>query len=292
MLFDNGSTRNIANFNRVGTGFLRQVGIPLVAGRDFDERDTFASPPVAIVSEGFVRRLIPDGRPLGRTVRVRTAPGEEEPAYEIVGVAADTKYGRLREEIAPLVYVASAQERDPGTAVQLVITPRQSVESVTTAVIRALRGVSPAALAEFTVWEEAIRRSLVRERLMALLSGAFAVLAVVLAAVGLFGLMSYSVARRTNEIGLRLALGATRADVRRLVATDGLRLLAWGVVAGTAVAVFAARSTAALLYGLEPSDPLTFAAAALVLLAVGLVAGLLPAERAARVDPAVALRAE
>jgi predicted permease len=282
----------ISNFNRVGVGFLRATGLPLRAGRDFTERDTLGSTPVAIVSEEFVRRFVPDGRPIGRSVRVQPPVGEAETAYEIIGVAGDTKYGELRDEIEALVYLASSQERDPGTAAQVIAAPRGSLEALAPAIVRALREISPGAFVEFTVWDEAIRHSVVRERLMATLAAAFGLVAAVLASVGLYGLMSYNVTRRRQEIGLRVAIGASRRVVLRLVLEDALRLVVVGILVGTALAAVAARWSASLLYGLNPWDAATFLSAAVLLTIVGVGAALLPARRAARIAPAAALRDE
>ncbi len=282
----------ISNFNRVGVGYLKAMGVPLRAGRDFDARDTLGAPPVAIVSEEFVRRFIPDGRPLGRTVQVMPPAGEPEPAYEIVGVAGDAKYWELREQVDPLVYLASGQERDPGTAVQVIATPRGSLAALVPAIVRALHAIEPGAFVEFTVWDDAIRNSMVRERLMAALAAAFGLLAAVLASVGLYGLLSYSVTRRRPEIGLRVALGAPRSAVLRLVLAEAVRLIAVGLVVGTVLAALAARWSASLLFGLTPWDGPTFVAALVLLVLVGAAAACLPARRAARIDPAVALRDE
>jgi predicted permease len=287
-----GDERLTANFNRVGAGYFALLGIPLLNGRDFNDRDTLQSPPVAIVSREFVRRFVPDNEPIGRTVRLLVAPGEPQPAYEIVGVAGDTKYYELRDTNEPLVYLSAAQEDDPEQRAQVVVQPRGAIAATTAAVLAATNRVAPGSFVELELWEEAIRNSIVRERLMATLSGAFAAVAAVLAAVGLYGLLAYAVARRTPELGLRIAMGATRAGVLRLVLGEATVLIAVGVVCGTAIAALAARWTASLLYGIEPSDPVVFVLAPLGLLTVGLAACAIPARRATRVDPAVALRNE
>jgi hypothetical protein len=174
---------------------------------------------VAIVSREFVRRFVPDNEPIGRTVRLLVAPGEPQPAYEIVGVAGDTKYYELRDTNEPLVYLSAAQEDDPEQRAQVVVQPRGAIAATTAAVLAATNRVAPGSFVELELWEEAIRNSIVRERLMATLSGAFAAVAAVLAAVGLYGLLAYAVARRTPELGLRIAMG----DARRRVATGARR---------------------------------------------------------------------
>jgi predicted permease len=284
--------RLTANFNRVDAGYFALLGIPLLNGRDFNDRDTLQSPSVAIVSREFVRQFVPDHEPIGRTVRLLVAPGEPQPAYEIVGVVGDTKYYELRDANEPLVYLSAAQEEDPEQRAKIIVQPRGSVAAMTAAVLAATGRVAPGSFVALELWEEAIRNSIVRERLMATLSGAFAAVAAVLAAVGLYGLLAYAVARRTPELGLRIAMGATRGGVLRLVLGEAAVLVAVGVVCGTAIAALAARWTASLLYGIEPSDPLVFVLAPLGLLTVGLAACAIPARRATRVDPAVALRNE
>jgi predicted permease len=284
--------RAIANFNSVGAGFFEMVGIPLLSGRVFGERDVMSAPAVAVVSEEFVRQFVPGGAALGRTLQIETPPGQPVRSYEIVGVVADTKYGELRDGMDPLVYLAAAQEPDPGTVARFIFRPRGAPESLAPAIVREVRSVSPGVFLEFLDWGEAIDRSVVRERLMAALSAAFGIVAAVLAAVGLYGLMSYTVMRRTQEIGLRLAIGASRRSVLTLVLGEAAGLVVVGVVVGGVLAALAARSTASLLYGLDPGDPASFALAPLGLLLVGLLAASLPARRASRVDPAIALRDE
>jgi predicted permease len=286
------ASRPISNFNRVSSGFFSTLGIPLVAGRDFGDDDTRQSPEVAVVSETFVNRFVPDGRALGRVIRVEVAPGEPEPAYEIVGVVKDTKVQHLREDIQPLVYLASTQEKDAGNGTQFVIRPRSTPAAVMPAVTRAVHEFSPAVNLEFRIVENAIQTSLLRERLMASLSAAFGVLATLLAAIGLYGVMSYTVARRANEIGIRIAMGAGGGDVLKMILVEAAWLVAAGVVAGTGLAAAGGRFARSLLFQLNPTDPVTVASAVALLTTIGLLAGLLPARRAARVDPAIALRDE
>jgi putative ABC transport system permease protein len=287
------TTPQVSNFNRVGPGFFAALNVSIVAGRDFDTRDTVNSPPVAIVSQEFVKRFTPDGMPLGRIVRVHGAPDVAGAGtFEIVGVVKDTKLTNLRETIDPMVYVASSQEKDPGNGVQFFLRPRQSVAALTAAVTRAVADVSPALNVEFRIVSTVIRDSLLRERLMASLSAAFGVLAALLAAIGLYGVMSYTVARRANEIGIRMAMGALRRDVIRMILGETGWLVAAGAVAGTVLALAGARFTRALLFNLEPTDPTTVGIAIATLAGIGLIAGLVPARRASRVDPAVALRDE
>jgi putative ABC transport system permease protein len=275
-------TSKISNFNNVSSGFFRVLSVPLVGGRDFNDGDTLRSPRVAIVSEAFVKQFVPDGNALGRVIRQEVGVGEPEPAYEIVGIVKDTKLVHLRDNVEPMVYLASTQEKDPGNGTQLIVRARGSIAALIPAVTRAVNDFSPAVNLEFRVLQRAIQNSLLRERLLAAL----------LAAIGLYGVMSYTVARRANEIGIRMAMGAERRDVVRMVLGETSWLVAAGVVAGTGLALGAARFARTLLFGLEPTDPTTVAMAIAALAFVGLVAGLVPARRAARVDPAIALRDE
>ena len=285
-------TRGVSNFNRVSDGFFRTLNIAFVAGRDFDQRDTLQSPPVAIVSDAFVKRFLPDGNALGRIVRVASAPGQIEPTYEIVGVVRDTLLENLRAEIAPMIYLASTQEKEPGDGTVFVIRPRGSLPAVMAGVTRAVSAFSPAVNLEFRVLSSVIRESLLRERLMAALSSAFGVLAALLAAIGLYGVMSYTVARRANEIGIRIAIGAGRMDVLRMVLREAALLTTAGVVIGAALAMAAGNAARALLFGLRPDDPTTIGIAIAILGTIGLIAGFVPARRASRLDPSVALRDE
>jgi predicted permease len=282
----------IANFNRVSPGFFSALGIALVAGRDFGDRDTRETPAVAVVSEAFVKQFVPDGRALGRIIRLEVAPGEEEPAFEIVGIVNDTKLTSLRDDIEPMAYVASTQEKDAGNTTQFVLRSRTTVAALMPAITRAVHDFSPAVNLEMRVLDSAIQSSLLRERLMAALSAGFGALAAVLAAVGLYGVMSYVVARRSNEIGIRMAMGAARTQVLRMVLGETAWLMAAGVVAGTALVIGGARFARSLLFQLTPTDPTTVASAVALLATIGLLAGFIPARRASRVDPAMALRDE
>jgi ABC-type antimicrobial peptide transport system permease subunit len=225
-------------------------------------------------------------------VRVAAAPGAVEPTYRIIGIAKDTLLENLRAEVRPMVYLASAQESDPDNGVQFVIRPRGAAASVMPSVTRAVQAMSPAVNLEFLVLRNAIRESLLRERLMAALSSAFGVLAAVLAAIGLYGVMSYAVSRRSNEIGIRIAIGAERSDVLRMILREAATLTAVGVVVGAALAVIAGSAARSLLFGLRPDDPTTVGMAIAILAAIGLIAGFMPARRASRLDPSVALRDE
>jgi putative ABC transport system permease protein len=244
------------------------------------------------VSERFVREYLGGEQPLGRRLRVETGPGTPEPSYEIVGVARDTLVTGLRDEIIPMVYLASSQEDDPGNASQFVIRPRRTVADLMPAVTREVGLFGPALNLEFRVLDTMIRDSLVRERLMATLSSVFGVLAGLLAAIGLYGVMSYAVVCRSNEIGIRMAMGAARSAVLRLVLREASLLIVVGLAVGLVLAIAAAGSARALLFGLDPTNPTTMGLACVLLAGIGFVAGLIPALRASRLDPSSALRAD
>jgi putative ABC transport system permease protein len=284
--------RRLANFNRVSREYFRVLNVPLLAGRDFDERDTLESPDVAIVSQKFVAQYLDGQSALGRRVRIETGPGAPELVYEIVGVVSDTLVTGLRDEIIPMVYLANTQEDEPGNATQFVIRPRRTIADVMPAVTREVGRFGPALNLEFRVLNTMIRDSLVRERLMATLSSVFGVLAGLLAAIGLYGVMSYTVICRANEIGIRMAMGAARGAVLRMVLREAAILVAAGLVLGLILAVATAGSARALLFGLDPTDPTTLVLACGVLALIGFVAGLVPALRASRMDPSTALRAD
>jgi putative ABC transport system permease protein len=278
------------NFNRVGPGYFQTMRTPLLAGRDFSEHDTLQSTPVAIVSESFVKKYFPRGDAVGQSFQIAGAVGEPQPFIQIVGTAKDTKYGDLREPFGPLAYLAMAQSDDPDDAPAFVLHAVMPLPSVTAAATRAISEINPAIAVQYFALDTRIRGSLLRERLMAALSGAFGALAVLIATVGLYGVMAYTVARRRVEIGIRMALGADRGTVVRLILGDAGALLLAGTVLGAALAALAGRSAGALLYELEPWDPATLALAIGALGSVAILASWIPAWRASRLEPTVALR--
>ena len=287
-----GESKLLSNFNRVGPRYFQTMGTRIVAGRDFSERDTLNSTKVAIVNESYSRRFLAGANPIGRTFRIEEAPGRPEPPYEIIGVVKDSKYQELREEITPLTFLTTSQDETPDRSMQFVLRSPASFAAVTASVKRAVAEVDPSISIVFQNLQAQIRESLILERLMAMLSGFFGFLAGLLATIGLYGVISYSVARRKQEIGIRIALGANRRAVIRLVLGEAAVLLLIGLTAGGALAVLAARTARSMLFGLQPHDPLTLGLAIAILAAVGLAASYLPALRAAAVDPMVALRAE
>jgi putative ABC transport system permease protein len=212
--------------------------------------------------------------------------------YQIVGLVRNTKYYDLREDFNPIAYLPMAQDEHPSSGTTFVLRAAAPMGAIMAEVKSAVAAVNPAIQLEFHVLDGYIRNSLLRERLMATLSAAFGFLAVLLATVGLYGVIAYMVARRRNEIGVRIALGAGRGRVVRLVLFEAALLLAVGVVAGAALTLLASRAAASLLFGLKPYDPVTLIAAAALLAAVALAAAYLPARRAAALSPMTALRDE
>jgi len=282
----------MSNFTRITPGYFRTMKTPFLAGRDFDDHDTATSPKVAIVNETFVKKVLNGANPIGVRFREEGYVGKATPFYEIVGLVKDTKYRDLREEPMPITFLAAAQDDEPQEYAQLVIRSTQPLAAMLPMVKQTLLETGPEMAIEFHVLSTQIRDSLLRERLMATLSGFFGFLAALLATVGLYGVISYTVARRTNEIGIRMALGAQRGDVVGMIMREAGMLLAIGIAVGAALALAAGRAATSLLYGLKPYDPLTIVLATLALAGVAAAASFLPAHRASRLDPVVALRDE
>jgi predicted permease len=279
-------------FNRVSSGYFATLGIALVAGRDFNDADTPDSPAVAIVNETFVREVSGGTNPIGRRVRRETTPTQPEMTFEIVGVVRDAKYIDLRQEPRPVTFFAATQNPEPGEYLQVMVRSTLPPAAVTGAVAAALREFSPDVVVYFDMLKDRVRETVVRERLMATLSGFFGFVAALLAMVGLYGVIAYTVARRTNEIGVRMALGAAREQVLRMILKEALLLTAAGMVAGLALALISGNAAATLLFGLKPYDPVTLAAAVGMLSIIAFAASYLPARAAARIDPMAALRVE
>ena len=282
----------LTNFAHVGKGYFETMQVPILRGRDFDARDTRQAPQVAIVNETFVKKTLAGADPIGRIVRIETPPSQPAQTWQIVGVSRDAKHTDLRDDFEPLVLLAATQETSAADWTRFVIKPRGEIDPITPAVVRKIAEVNPSIDIDFSVLSETIASGLVRERLMAALSGAFGVLAALLAAVGLYGVMSYTVSRRSNEIGIRLAMGARSVDVLKMVIAEAGWMVGAGVVIGVALGLGAAKSASALLFGLRPTDPATLASATALLAAIGLIASYVPARRASKLDPMKTLRQE
>jgi ABC-type antimicrobial peptide transport system permease subunit len=211
---------------------------------------------------------------------------------EIVGLVKDTKYNRIRRPAAAIAYLDITQDKDAENSMQVLVRSKLPMETVEAAIRRTMHEVSSAISFDFEGLQDQIRQSLLAERLLATLSGFFGGLAVVLAMIGLYGVMSYTVAERTSEIGIRMALGARRADVTAMILRKATTLLVVGLALGAGLSLAAASAASALLFGLKPRDPATLAIAAVVLAAVALGASYLPARRAAALDPIASLKDE
>jgi predicted permease len=286
------STQAESKFTWVSPAYFRTMQIPFVAGRDFTDRDTTQSPPVAIVNNTFVRQVLGGGNPLGKTIRTLAEPHYPETEYQIVGMVKDTKYGGLRDETTPEAFAPAEQYPEKYYFTNMFIRFSPPPAGAISAMREKLGALYPEVRIEYHVFQTEIRNGLVRERLMALLSGFFGALAVLLSMIGLYGVISYIVATRRNEIGIRMALGASRQNVVGIVLRQTLGLLAIGVGIGLLLTVAASSGARSLLYGLRPTDPLSLMGAALFLAVVALAASFWPAYRATRFDPMKALRYE
>ena len=282
----------IVFFNSVGRDYFRTMGTPLLSGRDFSRDDTPASPRVAVVNETYVKTFFGGQSPIGKSFQVETGPGQPPQVYEIVGVVQDSKYSDLRSEIPAQAFLAASQDPEPDASLLTVVRTVVPPARVSGAITAAMREIHPSILLRFSTVEDTIRSSLARERLMATLSGFFGILAMLIAMIGLYGVMSYTVARRRTEIGIRMALGADRARVVRLIVGEAAALLAIGLPLGAGLAVGGAYFAATLLYGVKPWDPATLAIATIGLGVVATVASWVPALRASWLEPTTALREE
>jgi predicted permease len=280
-----------ALWNAVGPDFLNTMGIRLVLGRGIGDHDTSTSPRVAVVNQALARKFFGNLDPLGRSFNFGRAFKPDE-AYEIVGVVEDAKYTDMRGEAPMTAYIPFSQAGEIGAMhfeVRTAGDPAFLIPSLRRAVLEV---DSDLALSELKTQSQQIDESLVEERLFAKLSSFFGVLALGLAAIGLYGTMTYSVTRKTNEIGIRVALGARESQILRMVLGEAFALVLIGAALGLPLALATARLVASKLYGLKASDPLTFSLAIGLQLAVATLAAYLPARRASRVDPMVALRCE
>ena len=288
--------------NAVSPGYFKTMQIPLVAGRDFDDRDaryvdakpdqnTLPSFKVAVVNESYAKKYFGDRSPIGRHIGFGTNPGTKTP-IEIIGVVKDAKYMGVRDEIPRTVYFAFMEDDFAGGAVMYVRTSNRP-DAAFGAVREVLRQLDPnVPMVRARTMEAQLDQSLLNDRLVATLSAAFGALATLLAVIGLYGVMAFTVSRRTREIGVRMALGAVPGDVVWLVMREVLLLVGTGVVLGLAGAWGLGRLISSQLYGVTATDPVSIAAAATLLAAVALLAGYVPAWRATRVNPVLALRYE
>ncbi len=291
---DGTDPRQAANtsLSRVGSDYFKTLQIPLIAGRDFNAGDRPGAPNVVIVNETFARKFLNGANPVGHRLWVAATPGDPDTLYEIVGLVKDTKNEDLREEFQPIAYYAAMQDAEAGPGAALLIRSRVRQSETVAAIKRVLNEINPAINVSFQEFSPMIEATILRERLMATLSAFFGVLALLLACVGLYGILSYGVASRTNEIGIRMALGAPRNNVFWMILREAFLLVIAGVAVGLPVVFAVTRLASSLLFGLTPTDPVSLISATVLMLAVAMVAGYLPSRRATRVDPLVALRYE
>ena len=281
----------MTNINLVSPTWFSTMGTRLIAGRDFNDRDVAGGAPVAIVNEAFARKYFAGQNPIGRRVLQQGSPTRQAIDREIVGYLEDAVYRSLREPVPPTMYLALAQHADAPSSMSISVRAAGGSPALLTRSLAAsLTGVNKDIAITFRLLSEQVNASLIQERMVAILSGFFGGLALLLAGLGLYGVTSYAVSRRRTEIGIRMALGAAPGGVVRMVLRRVALLVGIGVLLGGAGSLWASRFVKALLYGLQPRDPLTLIVAAVLLSLIGATAGWIPARRAARIDPARVLR--
>jgi predicted permease len=264
--------------------YLQTMGIPLRAGRLFEARDNTESEKVIVINETMARHLWPEGDAVGQMVQVA---GRD---WKVAGVVGDVRHGTLEEASGPEMYL-NLRQLDDWNAIELVVRATRPAGALAPDVRTVLKAFDPNLPAtEFTTLEQIVDHAVAPRRLITRLLGAFSSLALGLAAIGLYGVIAYSVGQRTREIGIRMAVGAQRRDVLQLILGEGVRMAAIGIVVGLIAARLVTRVLDSLLFGVTASDPLIFVTNAAILVVVALLACVIPARRAARVDPIVALR--
>src|SRR5439155_3108700 len=284
--------RFLSSFNIVEPDYFRTMRIPLLKGQDFSERDNLKSEPVLIINQTLARRFFPDQDPLGQRIDPGIGNGYSKPPLRaIVGVVGDVKEDSLQAEPSPQIYVPLAQ--CPFDEMTLVVRTEADPSSIIARVRNEIAGLDKTTpIFDVQPLDQYLAASVARPRFNALLLGLFAAASLLLAMVGLYGVVSYSVTQRTREIGIRVALGAQPNDVFALVMRQGFVLGAFGVAAGLLGSLWLTRVLSSLLFGVTATDPITFAAVALFLLGVVTAATYVPARRATKVDPLVAFRYE
>jgi predicted permease len=280
-------------FNGVSPNYFRAMGTPLLVGRDISDSDRLGTPDVVIVNEAFAKKYFSGDNPVGKSFRLPSFnPARPDRQLEVIGMVANAKYQRLREEAQPTMYAPFAQERELSSGARIAIRTAGEPWDSRNAIVDAISGVNKEVAVDLKRLDEDLGANVLQERLVATLSGFFGVLALLLAALGLYGVMSYNVTRRRNEIGIRMALGAEPRSVIRLVLRNVALITVVGLVVGAAASVGTGRFINSLLYNLAASDQTMIVVTAITLAAAAAIAGYLPARRAARIDPMAALREE
>jgi putative ABC transport system permease protein len=294
---DGGSAQN-AGYIPITPNYFATLRIPILRGRDFDEHDTSAGTPVIIINQSMAKRYWPNEDPMGKHITLDFVPNE--PSREIIAVVGDTRLNRLQHEPGPIVYVSHAQQvqwHGPNmgdrAGMQFILRTAAAPLSLTPAVRQAAGEVDRnRPISEVRTVEQTLDQQVQYVRLYVLLLTVFGAVAAILAAIGIYGVMSYNVAQRTHEIGIRMALGATTRDVLRMVLRRALWLIAIGLGLGLAGSLALTRLLSSALWGVTATDPATFAGVAVFLAAVALIACFIPTRQAAGVDPTIALRSE
>jgi putative ABC transport system permease protein len=285
-------SRPIADFNAVEPGYFRTLGIAITRGRDFSEYDNEKSTPVAMVNRALAEQFFPNQDPIGRRIRPGIGNGYgsgEPPMREIVGVISDVKQSGLNTEAQPEIYVPIAQS--PFSPMFIVLRTANDPEAMANTVRRCVAAIDKNdPIYNVRTLDQYFANSLLLPRLVTGLLSGFAGLALLLACIGVYGVVSYVTSQRTHEIGIRVALGAHRRDILRMVVGEGLGPILLGLVIGIGIALKAMRVLSSLIFGLTPRDPATFVAVSLVLAGIAVIAAYIPAERAAKLDPTISLR--
>jgi predicted permease len=287
-----GRVENSAKFTWVGPAYFAAMDIPILRGRGFTVSDTGTSSRVAVVNQSLIRLFFNGIDPIGQILRTHAEPDYPATIYQIVGVIPDTLYNDIRGDKPPMVFAPALQFPHPGPWTAMMIRSSLPSAAIADAVKSRLGSKHPEMVIGCRSFETRIRDGLVREKIMAMLSGFFGVVAALLSMIGLYGVISYLVTRRRAEIGIRIAIGAHRGQVVRMIMREAGLLLIIGVLIGTVASLLAGRGAASLLFDLKPYDPVTLGAAALLLIVIAALASFLPAQRASKLDPMAALRTE
>jgi predicted permease len=276
----------------ISPGYFETLGVPVLLGRDFTAGDHGSALKVAILNETAARFYFGSANPIGGKVRFTNYP-RRDLLYEVVGVVRDTLHDNLRDRASRFIYLPVPQSVEPIRRIALAARCVGDATGFSEPVRRQIQSAHPALLVtSASTMEKQIEQTLLRERLVATLSTAFGTVALVLASIGLYGILAYAVTRKTNEIGIRMALGATRSGVVWMILREGFALAGGGILIGVPVVLAIGQVAKALLYGVEPFDPLALVSAALLLLVFAGVAAVLPSRRASLLDPSTALRRE